>query len=73
MPIGKRKVKKVSIFQSMMKALGYVPAPKKRPGKKVSVKPYVRKSPVKAEQIPATIVTSQGIFTEDIQSVSTEV
>ncbi len=64
MPRGKRKVKKISIFQNMMKALGYIPAPKKRPGKKVSVKPYVRKSPEKAEQSPAVISTSQGIFTE---------
>ncbi len=57
---GKRKVKRVSIFQSMMKALGYVPVPKKRPGKKVSVKPYVRKSPEKTGPAEAT----QSVLTE---------
>jgi hypothetical protein len=45
MPKGKRKAKKVGIFQSMMKALGYIPAPKSRKGKGVSVRPYVRKTP----------------------------
>jgi len=54
-----KKVKKVSIFQSMMKALGYIPAPKTRSGKGVNVKPYVRKKPVKAtavttETLPGT-------------------
>jgi hypothetical protein len=45
MPKGKRKSKNVGIFQSLMKAMGYVPAPKTRSGKAVNVKPYVRKSP----------------------------
>ena len=67
MPRAKRKPKKIGLFQSMMKAAGFVPAPKKRPGKKVSVKPYVRKSPVKTvsadNEIPLPAGT-QRIFTE---------
>ncbi len=60
MPRTKRQPKKIGIFQSMMKALGYIPAPKKRPGKKVSVKPYVRKSPAKVLPVEAT----QSVLTE---------
>lgn len=49
-----RVKKKVSIFQSMMSAMGYVPAPKKRAGK-VAVSGYVRGV---ASREPAKITTS---------------
>jgi hypothetical protein len=55
---GKRKAKQVGIFQSMMAALGYIPAPKKRAGK-VSVKPYNRRTPAaKLPPLDPTMVTT---------------
>jgi hypothetical protein len=51
---GKGKVKKVSLRERIIRWLGGVPAPKKRSGKGVNVRPYVRKAPAKVvEAAPA--------------------
>lgn len=60
MPKGKRKVKQISLRERIIRWLGGVPAPRKRTGKGVAVRPYVRKAPVKAiEQAPAAAPTMQ--------------
>jgi hypothetical protein len=57
MPKGKRKVKKIGLRERIIRALGGVPAPKKRSGKAVNVRPYVRKSPA-AKVDPAGVTTT---------------
>jgi hypothetical protein len=57
MPKGKRKVKKIGLRERIIRALGGVPAPKKRSGKAVNVRPYVRKAPAKANITDGTDIS----------------